>query len=195
MRKFLIVLIIALLLPVSMAIRAETLQESPIQLVLMGSAWNDDNLIRGFDAGFKFGVQTSFDAAKGLWLRATYAEWNLTDIDKATLSEEEPDPAANARSVGLTGLLDWAIGKKWKFYVPLGAEIYFDGPLTGTDLFVGVGASRRVWTFDKTPGVSIPAHFDLFADLTFADGSGQFSGNYIQLNLGFKIGKPVKTQQ
>lgn len=193
MRKFLIVLTIALLLPISMVAQAQMLEESSTQLVLMGSAWNDNGLVRGFDAGFKFGVQTSLDAAKGLWLRATYAEWNLTDIDRATLSAEEPDPAANVRSIGLSGLLDWAVGKKWKIYVPLGAEIYVDGPLTGTDLIVGVGASRRIWTFDKTEGIRIPAHFDIFADLSFADGSGQFAGNYIQLNLGIKIGKPMKS--
>lgn len=194
MRKVLIILTIALLLPISMAVRGETLQESSTQIVLMGSAWNDDNLVRGFDAGVKIGVQTSLDAGKGLWLRATYAEWNITGIDKSELSAEEPDPSANSRSIGISALMDWAVGKKWKFYVPLGAEIYVDGPLTGTDLLVGLGASRRIWTFDKTPGVAIPAHFDVFTDLTFADGDGQFAGNYIQLNIGVKIGKPVKSQ-
>lgn len=190
-RLTIITLAVLLLLPLSM--KAQQLEESSTQLVLMGSAWNDDNLVRGFDAGFKLGVQTSLDAGKGLWLRATYAEWNLTDVDRSLLSEEEPDPAANARSMGLSVLMDWAIGKKWKFYVPLGAEVYVDGPLTGTDLFAGVGASRRIWTFEKTAGVTIPAHFDGFVDLTFADGSGQFAGNYIQVNLGIKIGKPVKS--
>ncbi len=190
--KRLTMIILAALLLLPLSINAQELQESSTQIVLMGSAWSDDGLVRDFDAGFKFGVQMPLDLDRGLWLRVSYAEWNITGVDKSLLPDPEADPSANARSFGITMLMDWAIGKKWKFYVPVGGEMYFDGPLVDTDMFIGFGASRRILTFDKAGDMKIPAHIDGFVDITFADGSGQFSGNYIQLNLGIKIGKPVK---
>ncbi|MCK5641240.1 MAG: hypothetical protein KAJ19_10595 [Gammaproteobacteria bacterium] len=169
-----VILLLAVLLALPFCLRAT---ESPTQLVLMGSGWSDNNFSQTMDFGFKTGIQTSLDADKGMWFRATYSRWNL-----------KPQETTHAMSVST--LMDWYVAPKWSFYLQFGGEVYIDGALQGLDMFTGFGVSWRLWTAKEI--ATIPAHFNLFSEIVFADGSGQFSGDYVQLNLGLRFGRSVK---
>lgn len=175
MKKVLLILLVALILPV--LLQAQELKQSPTQAVFMGSAWNDNSFSAQTDFGLKAGLQTALDQGKGIWIRVLYAQWQLR-------------PSQTTQAFTTSILTDWYIGKKWTFYIDFGGESYVDGPLTGTDLFAGVGTTRRVWT-DNRPGYDIPAHLDLFGEIKFADGSGQITGSYVQINMGIKFGRGI----
>jgi hypothetical protein len=130
------------------------------------------------DFGIKTGLQIRIDGSRGMWLRTVYSRIGLG-----------PDGPSEAIAPSL--LIDWYAGKKWKFYLDGGAQHYVGGPLEDTDLFWGLGVSRRIWTAPLTYGYKIPFHLDGFAEVTFDDGSGQIYGNYMQINVGIKAGKPI----
>ena len=180
MKKFLTILLIALILPVSCILKAEELKQSPTQAVFMGSGWNDNSFSESMDFGLKAGLQTALDEDKGIWIRVLYSQWQLR-------------PSQTTQAFTTSILTDWYVGKKWTYYMDFGGESYVDGPLTGTDLFAGMGVTRRIWT-DSRPGYDIPAHVDLFGEIKFADGSGQVTGSYVQLNVGVKFGRNVALQ-
>lgn len=182
-----ICLFCAILCLIPLAIEAQPVQSSPSQLVFMGSGWTDDSFSAGMNGGLKFGALIPLDKGRGLWLRPTYSRWNLQRVE-AEVGNGEDD----SHSFGVTAIMDYYVGKKWSIYLTLiGAETYTDGPLQGTDLFTGLGTYRRLWTAGDNDDL-IPAHLDFFGEVIFADGSGQFSGNYLQLNIGLKFGRPVQ---
>lgn len=179
MRKSLVLIIVLLCLlawPILSPV-AEELKESPLQAVLMGSGWTDNNFSEGLSGGITAGIQTSLDADRGLWLRVLYSRYNF-------------GPSEAGESISISALMDWYLGKKWKFYLDFGPEFNVAGPLSGTDYFTSVGASRRLWTSDD-PNLITQAHLDGFLEISFNDGSEQTSGNYLQLNIGLKFGRPI----
>ena len=180
-RKLLIVLAVLLVLPVTM--KAQELRQSPMQFVAMFSGWTDNTFSSGVDAGFKAGFQTPLDHGRGLWVRTMYDKWRLHPVPEGENS--------TSQSISMTVLWDWYIGKKWDIYFEMGPDFYLDGPLTGTDWGGGIGASRRFWTGNQE-NVTVQPHFDIFTEVSFKDGSGQFSGDYLQLNLGVKFGTAAK---
>ncbi len=174
--KKLVILAALLLLPVS-ATFGQGLTESPVQGILAFSGWSDDGVSDGFSGGVNMGIQVPIATQKGMWLRTTYKQWNIK-------------PQGTNKSFGVSILSHWYLGKRMNFYVMPGADSHVDGPLTGTDFFFGAGASRRIWTSEEAY-YTTQAHVDVFAEVILDDGSGQFSGNYIQVNVGIKFGRPI----
>lgn len=180
MKKLLIILLVALVIPVTCTLQAQEIKQSPTQLVLMASAWNDRQFSQPTELGMKLGVQTAIDGERGLWLRMLYAKWELQE-------------SQTTQSLSPSVMMDWYAGKRWTVYVDVGSEIYVDGNLDGSDPFAGVGASRRLWT-DTREGFKIPAHLDVFGEMRFADGSGQITGSYVQINIGVKFGRSIRPE-
>lgn len=150
-----------------------------MQGLIMGSAQSDAGLQEEINGGFKIGGQFLLDKDRGLWLRTIYSEWNMKPID-------------GIQSLQTCALIEWYLGKLWSFYGMAGAESYLSGENTGSDLFVGFGASRRVWTAEFIgPASSIPAHADVFAEMSFTDADGEATGNFLQVNVGVAFGKSV----
>lgn len=178
MKKYLILALVAIavLLPFSATV-GQGLPESPVQGILAFSAWSDDAVSDGFNGGVNMGVQVPIATQRGMWLRLTYKQWNIK-------------PQGTNKGFGVSILSDWYMGKKLTFYVMPGADSHIEGPLEGTDFFFGMGATRRLWTSNEA-FYSTQAHLDVFAEVIMNDGSGQFSGNYIQLNVGIKFGRPI----
>ena len=175
-RLILSLVAVAVLLPFE-ATMGQGLAESPVQGILCFSGWSDDGISDGFSGGVNMGIQVPIATQRGMWLRTTYKQWNIK-------------PQGTNKSFGISILSNWYMGKKWTFYVMPGADSHVDGPLTGTDFFFGAGAHRRIWTSNE-PYYSTQGHLDAFAEIILDDGSGQFSGNYIQLNVGIKFGRPI----
>ncbi len=180
MKSKLIFLALAVLLLLPIGPTAQELKESPLQAIVMGSGWTDDGFTTGLSGGIKAGFQMPMDTDRGLWLRTLYSRYNF-------------HPEETGESISLAVLMDWYIGKSWKFYFDVGPEFHLDGPLTGTDYFSSIGVMRRMWTSNSAK-FSVPAHLDMFAEISFNDGSGQFAGDYLQLNIGFKFGRPTISQ-
>ena len=107
-------------------------------------------------------------------------------------AEDESDRQVQAISTSV--LMDFFLGKKWKFYVDVGAQNYVSGENTNTDLFGGIGASRRIWTGDRPTAnsESVPASFDAFGEISLTDADGNATGSYAQLNFGVKFNQARK---
>lgn len=190
MKKLIILLAVMLLLPFSIIIKAQELQQSGTQLFIMGSGFTDDQFKGSFDAGIKLGIQGRVDKTAGIWGRLTYKQFNLTDRGDTTLYPAD-DSGKSSQSLGIEFIKDYFIGKKLTIYLLGGGDFYVDGPLQGTDYFFGLGVARRLWTLGGDNYKILP-HLDAFFDIDFSDGSGQFRGNYVQLNIGLKFGKGEK---
>lgn len=178
MKKLLILSLVAVavLLPFEVTV-GQGLVESPVQGVLAFSGWSDDGISDGFNGGLNMGIQVPIATQRGMWLRTTYKQWNIK-------------PQGTNKSFGVSVISTWYMGKRLNWYIMPGADSHIDGPLTGTDFFFGTGVFRRLWTSNEDYYLT-QAHLDAFAEIILDDGSGQFSGNYIQLNVGIKFGRPI----
>lgn len=177
MKRYLILAVLVFaLLPIQVSL-AQGLVESPVQGILAFSGWSDDGISDGFNGGVIVGLQVPIASQRGMHLRVGYKQWNIR-------------PQGTNKGFGVSVLSDWYLGKQLTFYVMPGADTHIEGPLEGTDFFFGAGASRRLWTSNEDY-YTTQAHLDVFAEIILDDGSGQFSGNYIQLNVGIKFGRPI----
>lgn len=170
-------LLLLLIVPVSFAQK----KSSPIQAVLIGSAQTDADMQEEINGGFKIGGQFLLDKDRGLWLRTIYSDWNMKPIE-------------GIQSLQSAALIEWYVGKMWSLYGMAGAESYLSGENTGTDLLLGFGMTRRVWTSKAEgfgPLTDIPAHIDMFGEISFTDADGQATGNFIQVNVGVAFGKAM----
>lgn len=171
MKRFCLILAILCLLP--FGLKAE--EKAPFYLVMAGSVVGADDF-QNVSGALQIGTSISVDADKGLMLRTLYtkAHWGKVDF----------------QAVRFAPLLSWYAGKRWDFYVIGGGEAWQAESESGTNFFVGLGATRRIYT-STTAGYTVPFMIDFFADFT-SDNTGSPYENISQITFGLQFSKPVK---
>ena len=124
MKKLLLVLIIFAILPAMSFATDKDLVEGNLSILLMGSVWTGDKF-ETVEGGIKIGSQYRISEEKGMWFRTIFSQWNIGG------AEDESDRQVQAISTSV--LMDFFLGKKWKFYVDVGAQNYVSGENTNTD--------------------------------------------------------------
>ena len=179
--KFLIVVLVLSLLPISFASAHSTVDgqtEAKTNLIFVAGI-NTQNSFKSIDGGVGFGMDYKPDDKFPIWLRAIYSQFKFgSDIDKI-------------KSIKTLAYLEYFLGKKWDINLIVGADNYTGGGLSGTDGFVGIGGKRRIWTFTGN-NTLIPATLSFIGEITFVDVEEDSYNNAMQINIGFSFNPGIK---